>query len=154
LTLNREKTQDRVVDAREEVLDFLGFSIRWARSRRTGKGYPNVEPRRRAEERIKALVKKLTARRRSPVPMPRLIAEVNQVLRGWSGYFHYGNCTKVFGRVRWFTEERVRAQVRERHKVRTRWQGWQRFTHAHIHDRLGLFKLPSTAGWRSAHALA
>jgi RNA-directed DNA polymerase len=56
--------------------------------------------------------------------------------------------------VRWFTEERVRAQLRERHKVRTRWQGWQRFTHAHIHDRLGLFKLPSTAGWRSAHASA
>jgi group II intron reverse transcriptase/maturase len=152
LTLNREKTQ--VVDAREKAFDFLGFSIKWARSRRTGKGYPHVEPRRRAEERIKARVKELTARRRAPVPLPRLIAEVNEVLRGWSGYFHYGNCTKVFGRVRWFTEERVRAQLRERHKVRTRWKGWQRFTHAHIHDRLGLFKLPSTAGWRSAHASA
>jgi group II intron reverse transcriptase/maturase len=152
LTLNREKTH--VVDAREEAFDFLGFSIEWAHSRRTGKGYPHVEPRRRAEERIKARVKELTARRRTPVPMPRPIAEVNEVLRGWSGYFHYGNCTKVFGRVRWFTEERVRGQLRERHKVRTRWQGWQRFTHAYIHDRLGLFKLPSTAGWRSAHASA
>jgi group II intron reverse transcriptase/maturase len=152
LTLNRDKT--RVVDARQQAFDFLGFSIRWARSRRTGTGYPNVEPSKRAEQRIKARVKELTARRRAPVPMPRLIAEVNQVLRGWSGYFHYGNCTKVLGRVRWFTEERVRTQLRERHKVRTRWRGWQRFTHAYIHDRLGLFKLPSTAGWRSAHALA
>lgn len=152
LTLNRDKTC--VVDARQQAFDFLGFSIRWARSRRTGNGYPNVEPSKRAEQRIKARIKELTARHRAPVPMPRLIAEVNQVLRGWSGYFHYGHCTKVFGRVRWFAEERVRTQLRERHKVRTRWRGWQRFTHAFIHDRLGLFKLPSTAGWRSAHASA
>ena len=26
--------------------------------------------------------------------------------------------------------------------------------HAHLHDVLGLFKLPHTAGWKSAHALA
>ena len=68
LTLNREKTQG--VDARETAFDFLGFSIEWARSRRTGKGYPQVEPRRRAEERIKARVKELAARRRALVPLP------------------------------------------------------------------------------------
>jgi hypothetical protein len=49
--------------------------------------------------------------------MPRPIAKANQVLRGWSGYFHYGHCTKVFGRVRWFPDERVRTQLRERYKV-------------------------------------
>ncbi len=63
-------------------------------------------------------------------------------------------CSKVFGRVRWFTEERVGTQLRERHKVRTRWRGWKRFPHACIHDRLGLFKLPATVKRRSAHALA
>lgn len=152
LTLNRDKTH--VVNAREQAFDFLGFSIKWACSRRTGRGYPNVEPSKRAQKRIKARIKELTARRRTPVPMPRIIKEVNDALRGWSGYFHYGHCTKAFGRVRWFTEERIRTQLRERHKVRTRWRGWQRFPHAHIHDHLGLFKLPSTAGWRTAHASA
>lgn len=152
LTLNRDKTH--VVDARKQAFNFLGFSIKWARSRRTGKGYPNVEPSKRAEQRIKARIKELTARRRTPVPMPHLIEEVNQALRGWSGYFHYGNCTKVFGRVRWFTEERVRTQLRRRHKVRTRTRGYERFSYAHLHDVLGLFKLPHTAGWKSAHALA
>jgi hypothetical protein len=88
------------------------------------------------------------------MPMPRLIAKANQVLRGWSGYFHYGHCAKVFGRVRWFPDERVRTQLRERYKVRTRWRGGQRFTHALIHDRFELVKLRSTAGWRSAHASA
>lgn len=152
LTLNREKTH--VVDARRQAFDFLGFSIKWARSRRTGNGYPHVEPSRRAERRIKARIKELTARRRTPVPMPRMITEVNQVLRGWSGYFHYGNCTKAFGRVRWFTEERVRTQLRRRHKVRTRTRGYERFPYAHLHDALGLLKLSHKAGWRSAHALA
>jgi group II intron reverse transcriptase/maturase len=152
LTLNRDKTH--VVDARDQAFDFLGFSIKWARSRRTGKGYPNVEPSKRAEQRIKARIKELTARRRTPVPMPHMIEEVNRVLRGWSGYFHYGNCTKVFGRVRWFTEERVRTQLRRRHQVRTRTRGYERFSYAHLHEVLGLFKLPHTAGWKSAHALA
>jgi RNA-directed DNA polymerase len=86
--------------------------------------------------------------------MPRMISEVNQALRGWSGYFHYGNCTKAFGRVRWFTEERLRAQLRRRHKVRTRTRGYERFPYAHLHDVLGLFKLPHKAGWHSAHASA
>lgn len=152
LKLNRDKT--RVVDAREQAFDFLGFSIQWATSRRTGKGYPFVEPGKRAQRRIKARVKELTARRRTPVAMPHMVAELNQVLRGWTGYFHYGNCTTVFGDVRWFTEERVRTQLRRRHKVRTRLRGYQRFPHAYIHDRLGLFKLPQTAGWKSAHASA
>jgi hypothetical protein len=49
LTLNRQTTP--VVDAREQAFDLLGFSIEWARSRRTGRGYSNVEPSRRAERR-------------------------------------------------------------------------------------------------------
>jgi hypothetical protein len=152
LTLNRDKTH--VVDARKQAFNFLGFSIKWAHSRRTGKGYPNVEPSKRAEQRIKARIKELTARRRTPVPVPQMLKEVNQVLRGWSGYFHYGNCTKVFGRVRWFTEERVRTQLRRRHQVRTRTRGYERFSYAYLHNVLGLFKLPHTAGWKSAHASA
>jgi hypothetical protein len=152
LTLNRDKTH--VVDARKQAFNFLGFSIKWAHSRRTGKGYPNVEPSKRAVQRIKARIKELTARRRTPVPMPHLIEDVNQVLRGWSGYFHYGNCTKAFGRIRWFTEERLRTQLRRRHHVRTRTRGYQRFSHAYLYDALGLFKLPHTAGWKSAHASA
>ncbi len=98
LTLNRDKT--RVVDAREQAFNFLGFSIQWARSRRTGRCSSNVATRRRIEEWIKAGVKELTARRRAPIPMPRLIAEVNQTLCGWLSYFHYRLCRKVFGRVR------------------------------------------------------
>jgi hypothetical protein len=38
--------------------------------------------------------------------------------------------------------------------MRTRTRGYERFSYAHLHDVLGLFKLPHTAGWKSAHASA
>ncbi|WP_459874138.1 reverse transcriptase domain-containing protein, partial [Endothiovibrio diazotrophicus] len=91
LRLNEAKT--RVVDAREESFDFLGFSIHLRRSRKSGKRYPHVEPSKRSVQRIKERTKTLTDRRRTPVPMPQVIGEVNRTLRGWANYFHYRNCT-------------------------------------------------------------
>ena len=134
--------------------DFLGFSVGWRISRRRGKGYPHVEPSKRAEGRIKKRLTELTARRRTLLPMPRLIGEVNQVLRGWSGYFHHRNCSTVFGRVKSHAEERLRTHLRRRHKLHSRAQGYIRFPTAYLYDHLGLFKLPTGAGWKSAHALA
>jgi len=152
LQLNRQKTH--VVDARNQRFDFLGFSIGWRVSRYSGKGYPHVEPSRRSEQRIKTRIKELTARRRTPVPLPIMTDEVNQVLRGWSGYFHYRNCSTVFGRLKSHVEERMRTQLRRRHKIPSRAQGYIRFPTAHLYDHLGLFKVPTSAGWRSAHASA
>jgi len=83
-----------------------------------------------------------------------MIGEVNQALRGWSGYFHYRNCSTVLGRVKTHTEERVRTQLRRRHKLPSRAQGYIRFPNAHLYGHVGLFKVPTTAGWKSAHASA
>jgi group II intron reverse transcriptase/maturase len=152
LTLNTRKT--RVVDARADGFDFLGFHIAWRTSRRSGKGYPHVEPSKRAEQRIKDRVTELTARRRTPVALEAMTGEVNRALRGWSGYFHYRNCSKVLGRVKTHAEERMRTQLRRRHKLQSRAQGYIRFPNAHLYDHLGLFKVPTTAGWTSAHASA
>ena len=152
LKLNVQKT--RVVDARAEGFDFLGFRIVWRTSRRSGKGYPHVEPSKRAEQRIKDRVKDLTARRRTPVALTDMIGEVNQALRGWSGYFHYRNCSTVLGRVKTHAEEWGRTQLRRRHKLQSRAQGYLRFPNAHLYDHVGLFKVPTTAGWTSAHASA
>ena len=151
LKLNTDKTH--VVDAGEQGFDFLGFSICWRTSRRSGKRYPHTEPSKRSQQRIKQRVTELTARRRTPVPLPVLVNEVNQALRGWSGYFHYRNCTHVFGRIKMHAEERLRTQLRRRHKLNSRAQGYIRFPTAHLYDYAGLFKLPTSAGWKSVHAL-
>jgi len=112
-----------VVDAGEQGFDFLGFSICWRTSRRSGKRYPHTEPSKRSQQGIKQRVTELTARRRTSVPLPVLVNEANQALRGWSGYFHYRNCTKVFGRIKMHAEERLRTQLRRRHKRNSRAQG-------------------------------
>jgi hypothetical protein len=138
--------------AQEASFDFLGFSFRMRSSRTSGKRYPHVEPSKRSVQRIKDRTKQLTDRRRTPVPLPEIIGELNRTLRGWSNYFHHRNCTGVFSEVKSHVEERVRTHLRRRFKLISRAQSYQRFPGRVIYGDYGVFKLPATAPWRSAHA--
>lgn len=151
LTLNEKKTS--VVNANVEGFDFLGFSFRMRKSRLSGKVYPHIEPSKRSVVRIKAKVKELTNRRRTPVPLPTILDELDDVLRGWCSYFHYENSSVVLSRVRLFTEERVRKHLRVRYKVRTRTRGYQLFSADYLYNNLRLYKIPTYAKWKQAQAL-
>jgi group II intron reverse transcriptase/maturase len=151
LSLNETKTE--IVNAREESFGFLGFEIRIHRSLRSGKSYPHVQPGKRAVKAIKAKLTQLTGRKLTPIPLPEVVRRLNQSLRGWSGYFDYRNSTKVLGDVRWHAEERLRTHLRKRHKVRIRNYGYTRFPSKVLYERHGLFKLPTSAPWKRAHAL-
>jgi RNA-directed DNA polymerase len=151
LRLNEKKTS--VINAYKESFDFLGFCFQIRRSPRSGKFYPYVEPSEQSVKRVKARVKELTDRRRTPVPLPYVISEVNSVVCGWSAYFHHGHSTKVLGRVKWFVEERVRKHLRRRYKVRTRTRGYNRFSTDYLYRKLGLYKIPTKAKWKQAQAL-
>ena len=153
LGLQLNETKTKTGNAWEGSFDFLGFEIRMNRSYRSGKSYPHVQPGKKAVKRIKAKLTELTGKNRTPFPLPVIVQQVNQVLRGWSGYFHYRNCTKVLGGVRWHTDERLRTHLRKRYKVRQRGKGYKRFPSKILYQRYGLFKLPATAPWRRAHAL-
>lgn len=150
LRLNEKKTS--IVNAYQESFDFLGFCFQMRKSHRSGKLYPHVEPSQRSVKRVKAKVKALTNRRRTLVPLPQLIDEVNDVVCGWSAYFHYQNSSKVMGHVRWFTEERVRKHLRVRYKVRTRTRGYKRFSMNFLYQHLYLYKIPTHAKWKQAQA--
>ena len=93
LVLNEEKTC--VVDVRQGSFDFLGFTIGMKRSKRTGRVYPHIEPSKEAQKQIRSEVKRLTTEKYSAVPTGVVIRRVNEVARGWVGYFRYGNCTKA-----------------------------------------------------------
>lgn len=150
LQLNESKTA--VVDARRESFTFLGFSFHLRRSRKSGKVYPHIEPAKGSIQRIRDRIKFLTHRRRTPVPLPQVIGEVNASLRGWSGYFHYKNSSSRFIALKSYVAERVRVHLRRRYKLYSRAQAYQRFPDEVLYNRLGLFKVPTTAGWKSAHA--
>jgi group II intron reverse transcriptase/maturase len=151
LTLNETKT--KVIDAWDESFGFLGFEVRMILSRR-GKAYPHIQPSKRSVKRINARLTELTTRNLTPVPLPIIVHRLNQSLRGWACYFDYANSTKMFGDVKRHAEERLRTHLRKRHKVKARRIGQGRFPNRVLYEHCGLYKLPTTAPWKRAHALA
>lgn len=153
LDLQLNVTKTKVVNAHTESFDFLGFSYCLRRSRKSGKVYPHVEPSRCSVQRLKDRVKRLTDRRRCPIPLDDVMKELNNSLRGWTGYFHYRNSSNVFRNIKMQVEERVRTHLRRRHKLRCRGEAYARFPNHSLYNRYGLYKMPTTAGWKKAHAL-
>ena len=144
----------RVLNAWQESFEFLGFELRMRKSNNTGKSYPHVRPAKKSMKKIKARVTELTARRNTPIPLEVIVAKLNTTLRGWVGYFHYRNCSKSLAGLKHHAEERVRTHLRKRHRVKDRATGYARFSNRVLYHQYRLYAVPTTAGWRSAHALA
>jgi RNA-directed DNA polymerase len=149
LTLNETKT--RIVDAKQESFNFLGFAIRVSKSWRSGKKYPHVCPAPKSLAKIKDRMTQLTARERTPIPLEDIVGSMNASLRGWANYFHYRNSSVELGKIRTHAEERLRTHLMKRHKVRNRGFGISRFPRQLLYTKYGLYKVPTTAGWTSAH---
>ncbi len=150
LTLNENKT--RIVDARKESFNFLGFEIRVSKSWRTGRRYSHVAPAPKALAKIKESVKQKTDRRLTPIPLEDLVRNLNASLRGWVGYFYFRNSSRVLGKVKTYAEDRLRNHLMKRHKIRNRGEALQRFPREKLYADYGLYKVPMTARWKSAHA--
>ena len=152
LELNEAKTQ--IVDATEARFNFLGFSIRISRGRHSGKPYPHVCPSDKSLKKIKAKLTALTGRELTPIALEKIVGNVNRSLRGWVNYFHYRNSNQIMEKVKAHAEQRMRTHMMKRHKVKDRGIGEGRFPSVDLYRRYGLYKVPTAAGWRSAHASA
>ena len=150
LTLNEAKT--KIVNAFEGKFDFLGFTIWMGRGRKTGNYYPHVQPSKKAEQKVKDRITELTTRNRTIMPLEWVVNEVNAMVRGWVGHFHYRNCSQTLARVRNHLEQRLITHLRKRHKVRDRKAGYVRFPNRSLYEKYGLYKVPTSAGWTRAHA--
>ena len=106
------------------------------------------------KRKIKTRITWLTRRSLTPLPMDMVIENVNTTLRGWVNYFHYLNSSKASSRLKWHVEERVRTHLRKRHKVKGREKGYKRYSNKILYEKYGLYKVPTTAGWKKAHALS
>jgi len=143
LILNEEKT--RVVDARQNSFGFLGFTIGLRRGWRTGKMYPHIEPSKKALKHIRSEIKQLTTERYSAIPTEAVIRNVNEVARGWVGYFRYGNCTKTLSSLKRYLVYRIRVYLRRKHGYRS--FGYRAFPDRYYFDSLGVYQVPTTAPW-------
>lgn len=152
LSLNEAKTH--IVDATTASFNFLGFTLQMSRGAKTGKSYPNVRPADTSLKKIKARLTALTQRELTAIPVSDIVENVNRSLRGWATYFHYRNSSLAMTKVRTHAADRLRTHLMKRHKIKDRGTGFRRFPPADLYKRYGLYKVPTVAGWRSAHALA
>ena len=150
LELNESKT--RIVDANKEGFSFLGFDLKMNVGAKGGR-YPHIQPRDKAVVKVKTRIREITARNRTGIPIDDVVRDMNLVLRGWSGYFHYRNSSSVFQKVKRHAEERLRTHLRKRHKVPDWKSAMIRFPRRVLYEKYGLYKLSTVAGWKKAHAL-
>ena len=95
----------------------------------------------------------LTQRDLTAIALSDIVENINRSLCGWVNYFHYRNSSLVMSKVRNHAEDRLRTHLMRRHKIKDRGTGLRRFPQADLYERYGLYKVPTVAGWRSAHAL-
>jgi group II intron reverse transcriptase/maturase len=143
LNLNEEKT--RIVDARKESFNFLGFTIIAKKNPKTGKTFPLMRPSKKAIKHIKGEIKRLTCRKTLAIPKETIIKNLNEVVRGWTGYFYYGNCSRDLTTLKGFLDERVRTYLRRKHGKKSR--GYRAYPYKYLYGMLGLYKIPTTAPW-------
>ena len=143
LQLNETKT--RVADSRRGF-DFLGFRVRWQRSRVSRKWYAHVEASPRSQQKLReAMRRKLnhwTLGRR----IPEVMTGLNRLLRGWSSYFHYRQSSRVMGKLNWQVRDRVRRWLWRKHAKR---RGlWTAYPDERLHGPYGLWRLPEWVAWK------
>jgi len=145
LTLNETKT--RTVDIRQTGIDFLGFNLTWRPTPR-GRGYLHVQPsqksRRSLRESLGGILNHWTLWR----PIKAVVREANQVLRGWAGYFHFGNSVTIMKRMNSYSQNRLRRWLWRKHGARC--SLWKHYPTEQLHTRYGLYELPQTARWKAA----
>jgi len=141
LEINKDKTRELQLREAGESLDFLGYRFRYekdkyGRNKRFLTKIPSPKSCAREREAIRGIINK----KRSFVPIPILIKEVNQQLQGWSGYFGNGNSRPAFRAMNWYVEGRIikhlkrRSQRPYRPPVGVSW-------YKHLHENLGLIML-------------
>jgi group II intron reverse transcriptase/maturase len=143
LKLNEAKT--RVADS-HRGLDFLGFRVRWQRSRVSRKWYAHVEASPRSQQRLREAVRVKLNHWTLWKRIPEALAEVNRLLRGWSGYFHYRQSSRVMGRLNWQVHDRVRRWLWRKHG-KARWL-WTAYPDKRLHGQYGLWSLPEWVQWK------
>jgi len=145
LELELKEAKTRIVHLEEggEGLDFLGFHHRWVRAR----GARHVcflarWPSRQGMQHARDQIREMTDRRWLLRPIEETTGKVNAFLRGWAGYFRYGNSARHFDAISNYAAGRLALHVAKRHK-RPRGYGWSVFAFQSP-DRLGLIDLNGT----------
>jgi group II intron reverse transcriptase/maturase len=145
LTLNEAKT--RTVNIHREGINFLGFSLAWRKSPR-GRHYVHAEPSQQSRQALRDNLGRILNHWTHWRSIKNVVTDANRVLRGWAGYFHYGNSVAVMRQMNDYSENRLRRWLWRKQGCR---RGlWKHYPKEKLHESYGLYELPTTAAWKAA----
>ncbi len=125
--------------------DFLGFHHRWVSTRAVHSTrrltFLARWPSRKAAQHARDRIRDLTARSRLAVPVETVVRDVNVFVRGWAGYFRYGNSAESFDEISAYADERMCLFIGKRHQ---RGRRYGQVMLIHSGNRLGLINLNGT----------
>jgi RNA-directed DNA polymerase len=142
LVLNEKKT--RLVDIRQEGIKFLGFALNW-RQGRSGRHYPHVEPHPKSLKKLRDGIREKLNRGTLWRAVDEVVPELNRKLKGWTGYFHYGNSSAVMAGVGGYVRNKLQRWLWRKHGCSSAL--WSTYTSEDLHERFGLFRMPCHAAW-------
>ncbi len=150
LGLELKAAKTRIVHLTEdkdaEGFDFLGFHHRWVRARGTVSPsrvcFLARWPSRKAAQHARDRIRQITDRKRLLMAEEWIVEELNWFLRGWGGYFRYGNSARTFDAISQYALERLAGFAGKRHKRSARWG--MRLVTCGSPDNFGLITLCGT----------
>jgi RNA-directed DNA polymerase len=145
LGLRPKEAKTRIVHLCEggEGVVFLGFEHRWVRGREARHRHLCFLarwPSRRAMQHARDRLRALTRRDRLLLGVEHVTQELNRFLRGWAGYFRYGNSARQFDQIIRHAFNRLAIFVAKRHGRPARWGRWK----LRSAERAGLITLTGT----------
>ena len=130
----------------EEGFDFLGFHHRLVRGR-TPKSAPLTFlarwPARKAVQRARDRIREITGRKWLWMPVQDIVRDLNLFLRGWVGYFRYGNSARILGQIRNYALQRLAIWLSKKGNRRRAWR-WGLKQLLLSPNRMGLISLDGT----------
>jgi group II intron reverse transcriptase/maturase len=145
LGLEPKLAKTRIVHLVEggEGLDFLGFHNRLVRGRTPRSAHLTFLarwPARKAVRHARDRIRSISDRSRLLVPVEQIVDELNLFLRGWAGYFRYGNSALLLGQIRNYALRRLALWLSKRGNRRRAW-GWGMVQVLRSPNHLGLISL-------------
>jgi group II intron reverse transcriptase/maturase len=145
LGLKPKASKTRIVHLVEggQGVDFLGFHNRLVRGRTPRSAhlvFLGRWPSHKAVQHARDRIRSITARSRLLVPVEWIVEELNMFLRGWAGYFRFGNSALLLGQIRNYALTRLALWLSKRGK-RRRARGWGMTQVLNSPNHLGLISL-------------
>jgi RNA-directed DNA polymerase len=127
LAPKQAKTRIVHLDEGGDGLNFLGFYHRWVRA--SNPKFAHLQflarwPTRQAMQHARDRIRELTVRRRVLVPVEIIVQEINRFLRGWAGFYRYGNSARHLITISWYAQMRLARFVAKRHGRRPVFGRW------------------------------